>query len=96
MPKDGGVVVDGTASKTEPGCRASRSASAARAAEIARLRRMTPLEAMALALALGRRRRELAARPPLLARHAPAGRLPSARSAPVVAGAQATPPTIPQ
>ncbi len=50
-----------SASPEPPGRRTSQSASAARAAEIARIRRMTPMERMSLALALGRRRRELEA-----------------------------------
>lgn len=50
-----------SASREPPGRRTSRSASAARAAEIARIRRMTPMERMSLAMALGRRRRELEA-----------------------------------
>jgi hypothetical protein len=41
------------------GARRSASASASRAAELARIARMTVLERMELALSLGRRRRQL-------------------------------------
>ncbi len=61
MSKDRGAAPDVSASTPPPGPRASRSALAARAAEIARIRRMTAMERISLALALGRRRRELEA-----------------------------------
>jgi hypothetical protein len=47
--------------KTLSGKRYSASAEASRRAELERLQRMTALERMALALALGRRRRALLA-----------------------------------